>query len=121
MSFISCVKSGGTSKGVVWLLGLAAAVEAEPMDNELIREVTLDGSLLVLPSRILLEPLGLLESALEKLPIRPSRFGKPAGSALFAHTSLKVTILTPILSMLFAGMNNVVDPSLRESCVRLGW
>jgi hypothetical protein len=122
ISFTSCVRSGGTSKAVVWLLVLVAAVaDPDPRDKELIRGPTLEGSLLVLPSCVLLAPLGLPESALEKLPTRSSKFGRLGGSALLAHFSLSVTIFTPMLSMVLAGMNSVVDPSLSESCVRFGW
>jgi hypothetical protein len=121
---ISSVMSGGTSNGVVWLLALVdvAAVDPELRDMELTRESSVSGSLLVvLPSRILLDPLGLVaESESEKLPTRPLRLGSPGGLELLAQTSLRVTILTPILSMLLAGMNSVVEPSFRVSCVLFG-
>ena len=80
-AFISAVMSGGTSNGVVWLLMLVlvAPVDPDPRDMELTREFKVRGSLLlVLPSRVLLEPLGLAaESVSERLPMRPVRFGSP--------------------------------------------
>jgi hypothetical protein len=116
------VMSGGTSNGVVWLLVMLAPVDPEPKDMELMCEFSVSGSLLaVLPSRTLLDPLGLVaESESEKLPTRPAKFGSPGGFELLAQTSDSVTILTPILSMLFAGINSVVEPSFLVSCVRFG-
>jgi hypothetical protein len=68
---------------------------------------------LELPTLVLL--LVVLGLTLSRLLIRGG------GLAVFAQTSDSVTILTPMPSLLFAGMNRVVLPSLRLRWVRVGW
>jgi hypothetical protein len=131
ISLISGVISGGTSNGVVdecreGLCGLyvkGSSIDILDMSNEDLVELGVEFVelmlrasfmllLLVLPTLVLL--LAVLGLALSRLLILGG------GLAEFAQTSDSVTIFTPMPSLLFAGMNIVVLPSLRLRCVRIG-
>lgn len=99
--------SGGTSKAVV------CEVELLDVSDIFDKPEDMEPVLPWLDSVMLERPLLLILLTLSSL--------RGGGSALLAHTSLNVTILTPIPSVLLAGMNSVVLPSLRERWVRSGW
>lgn len=134
ISLISGVMSGGTSKGVVeecreGLCGLyvkGSSIDILDISNEDLAEIgdefvfvelMLRASfmLLVLALPIFVLLLDVLGLTLSRLLILGG------GLAVLAHTSDSVTILTPMPSLLLAGMNRVVLPSCRLRCVRVGW
>lgn len=134
ISLISGVISGGTSNGVVEeclegscglyvngsstdILDISKEDLAELGDEFVFVELMLKASfillVLALPIFVLLfDALGLTFSRLLILG---------GGLAVLAQTSESVTILTPMPSLLLAGMNKVVLPSCRLRCVRIGW
>jgi hypothetical protein len=130
ISLISGVMSGGTSNGVVdecreglYVKGSSndiLDISKDDLGDVVVEffELKLKASfmllVLALPILVLLlDVLGL--TLLSRLLILGG------GRADFAQTSDSVTIFTPIPSLLFAGMNRVVLPSLRLRCVRVGW
>jgi hypothetical protein len=130
ISLISGVISGGTSNGVVdeWRLGLyvyGSSKERDDMDNDdredsvgvAFPELILKASF-ILPELAL--PIFVLLLAVLGLTLL-SKLLRRGGWAVFAQTSDSVTILTPIASLLFAGMKSVVLPFLRLRCVLVGW
>lgn len=134
ISLISGVISGGTSKGVVEecreglcdlyvkgssivILDISKEDLAEVGEEFVFVELILRASfmllVLALPDFVLL--LVVLGLTLSRLLILGG------GLAVLAQTSESVTILTPMPSLLLAGMNKVVLPSCRLRCVRIGW
>jgi hypothetical protein len=132
ISLISGVMSGGTSNGVVdecreGLCGLyvkGSSIDILDMSNEDLADVGVEFVELMLKASFMLVELALPTLVLLLFAVLGLTLSRllilGGGLAVFAQTSDSVTILTPMPSLLFAGMNRVVLPSLRLRCVRVG-
>jgi hypothetical protein len=116
------LKSGRLSNGVV-VDSFLDDVDGPDVDNDAIdcesNEEADDGVSIALLA--LLVVLLALELLAEVLTLLATLFIRPCASKLFnGQTSDNVTILTPIPSLLFAGIKSVVEPSFLFSEVRSG-